>query len=135
MRFLLDTTVCVDYLRGREPAVQRIRASEPEDLVLSSVVVAELRYGAEKSADPRRNHSLLDTLVRELRCVDFDLSAASAYGRVRASLAARGQLIGPYDMMIAAHALSLGLILVTDNLQELRRVEGLQVETWQEPRS
>lgn len=80
MRYLLDTNVCVDYLRGREPVVQRVRDCDPEDLCLSSIVVAELRYGADRSADPRRNHALLDSLVREVRCVDFDLDAASTYG-------------------------------------------------------
>ena len=133
MRYLLDTNVCVDYLRGRKPVVRRLRDSDPNDLCLSSIVVAELRYGAERSADPARNHALLDGLIPEVPCVDFDLDAAAAYGRLRSRLEQRGEPIGPNDLMIAAHALSLGLILVTDNLHEFRRVEGLRVETWREP--
>jgi tRNA(fMet)-specific endonuclease VapC len=131
VRFLLDTTVCVDYLRGRGPVVERIQASDPEAVCVSSVVVAELRYGADKSADPRRNHHLVDALTREVDCLDFDLAAAAAYGRVRVLLEAQGRPIGPNDLLIAAHALALGAVLVTDNLEEFRRVEGLQVESWQ----
>ena len=94
------------------------------------MVVAELRYGADRSLSRNRNHQRLDVLTAEIACADFDLAAASAYGRVRAALEARGRPIGAYDMLIAAHALALGLILVTDNLRELGRVEGLEVESW-----
>lgn len=131
MRFLLDTTVCVDYLRGREPVVARMQASDPETVCVSSVVVAELRYGADKSADPRRNHDLVDALTREVGCLDFDLPAAAAYGKVRSLLESQGRPIGPNDLLIAAHALALGAVLVTDSLEEFRRVEGLRVESWQ----
>ena len=131
MRYLLDTNACVDYLSGRYPAViARIQRSSPEDLRLSSVVVAELRYGADRSGRPRANHSRLDVLVTEIECLDFDLQAASAYGGVRAGLEAAGNPIGPNDMLIAAHALSRGLVLVTDNVREFRRVKRLKVENW-----
>jgi tRNA(fMet)-specific endonuclease VapC len=131
MRYLLDTNVCVDYLNGRFPNVsERIRRSSPGDLCISSVVVAELRYGADRSLSRQRNHQRLDVLTAEIPCADFDLAAAAAYGRVRATLEERGTPIGANDMLIAAHALALGLILVTDNLRELERVEGLEVESW-----
>lgn len=131
MRYLLGTNVCVDYLSGRYPAVvARIQSSAPDDLGLSSVVVGELRYGADRSAHQRTNHSRIDTLVAEIECLDFDLQAAAAYGRVRASLEAAGRPIGPNDMLIAAHALSRRLVLVTDNVGEFRRVKGLRVENW-----
>lgn len=131
MKYLLDTNACVDYFSGRYPAVvARIQRSTPEDLRLSSVVVAELRYGADHSAHPRANHLRIDTLVAEIECLDFDLGAAAAYGRVRAKLEAAGKPIGPNDMLIAAHALSRRLILVTDNLREFRRVKGLKLESW-----
>jgi len=131
MKYLLDTNVWVDYLTGRYPAVlRRIHGSSPQDLCLSSVVMGELRFGAEKSDKRAQNHRFLDTITREVHCVDFDLAAASAYGRLRAALEKRGRAIGPYDMMIAAHALSLSLILVTDNVQEFKRVRQLTVENW-----
>ena len=133
MRYLLDTNAWVDYLTGRHPTVvARIQKSLPDDLCLSSVVMAELRYGAEKSRRKKRNHDLLDTLAREVRCVDFDLDGARTYGELRTTLEKRGTPIGPYDMMIAAHALSLGLIVVTDNEHEFRRVKSLPVENWRD---
>jgi tRNA(fMet)-specific endonuclease VapC len=131
MRYLLDTNVCVDYLRGRHQHVtRRIQQSTPEDLRVSSVVVGELRYGAEKSAHPKRNHELVDVFLDHVASVNFDREAALTYGRVRVALEKRGLVIGPYDLQIAAHALSLGLVLVTDDVREFRRVAGLRVENW-----
>ena len=131
MKYLLDTNVCVDFLNRRYPSVtERIRKSSPEDLCLSSVVVAELRYGADRSERRSENHERIDVLTAEIQCLDFDLAAARAYGRVRSALEAEGAPIGPYDMMIAAHALSQDLILVTDNEREFRRISGLAIENW-----
>lgn len=133
MRYLLDTNTCVDYMNGRWPSVvARVQKSDPYDLRLSSVAVAELRYGADKSARPRENHARIDQLVQDLLCLDFDLDAAAAYGRIRAGLEAMGQPIGPNDLLIAAQALSQGLVLVTNNLREFQRVKGLRMENWRE---
>ncbi|HET7295139.1 MAG TPA: type II toxin-antitoxin system VapC family toxin [Vicinamibacteria bacterium] len=133
MAFLLDTNVCVDYLTGRYPkVVGRIQDSSPEDLYLSVVVVAELRYGADHSARRRTNHARIDVLIEEVEPLDFDLRAAATYGRVRSQLEASGTPIGPNDMLIAAHALSRGLTVVTDNTEEFGRVKGLKVENWRE---
>jgi tRNA(fMet)-specific endonuclease VapC len=131
LKYLLDTNVCVDYLSGRYPQVRdRIHQSSPEDLCLSSVVVAELRYGADKSLRQHENHHRIDLLVQEIPCMNFDVPAASAFGQLRAALERTGQSIGPYDMLIAAHALSLDLVLVTDNIREFGRVPGLRLQNW-----
>lgn len=131
MKYLLDTNACVDYLTRRYPTVtERIQRCSPEDLCLSSVVVAELRYGADKSQRSAENHSRIDVLLDEIPCLDFDPGAASVYGRIRTDLEKRGEPIGPYDLMIAAHALSLRLTLVSDNMREFKRVKGLQVDNW-----
>ena len=133
MRHLLDTNACVDYLTGRYPkVVARLQSSAPDALCLSSVVVAELRYGADHSARRRTNHGRIDVLLDEIECLDFDLRAAASYGRIRAQLEAAGTPIGPNDMLIAAHALSLGLSVVTDNVSEFRRVKGLKVANWRQ---
>jgi len=133
VRHLLDTNACVDYLTGRYPKlVARIQSSSPDDLCLSSVVVAELRYGADHSARRRTNHGRIDALLDEIECLDFDLQAAASYGRVRAQLEAAGTPIGPNDMLIAAHALSRGLSVVTDNVAEFKRVKGLKVDNWRQ---
>jgi tRNA(fMet)-specific endonuclease VapC len=131
MKYLLDTNVWIDYLTGRYPTVvTRIQESQPDDLCLSAVAMAELRYGAEKSRRKRFNHRLLDTLAQEVRCVDFDVDAATTYGEVRTALEKRGRPLGAYDMLIAAHALALGLILITDNEREFKQVRSLAVENW-----
>ena len=131
MRHLLDTNACVDYLTGRYPKViARIQRSSPGQLCVSSVVVAELRYGADHSARRRTNHGRIDALLDEIVCLDFDPLAAATYGRVRAQLEAVGTPIGPNDMLIAAHALSRELTAVTDNVAEFGRVKGLKVENW-----
>jgi len=133
MAYLLDTNACSDYFTGRFPkVVARIQACSPDDLRLSVVVVAELRYGADHGARRRANHARIDALVEEIEVLDFDLRAAAAYGRVRAQLEAGGTPIGPNDMLIAAHALSRGLTVVTDNVAEFGRVKGLKVQNWRE---
>jgi tRNA(fMet)-specific endonuclease VapC len=131
MTYLLDTNACVDYLTGRYPAVaDRIQRSLPADLCVSSIVAAELRYGADNSRYPVRNHSRLDVLLGEIRCLDFDLAASAAYGALRVGLERKGQPIGAHDMLIAAHAISAGAVLVSDNVREFARVKGLSVENW-----
>jgi tRNA(fMet)-specific endonuclease VapC len=133
MAYLLDTNACSDYFTGRYPrVVARIQACSPDDLRLSVVVVAELRYGADHSTRRRANHARIDALVEEIETLDFDLRAAAAYGRLRSRLEAGGAPIGPNDMLIAAHALSRGLTVVTDNVSEFGRVKGLEVENWRE---
>lgn len=131
MKYLLDTNVCVDYLTRRFPRViARVQESSPEDLAISSVVAAELRYGADRSQHAAENHARLDVLLGEIRCLDFDLPAARSYGVLRMALERRGRPIGAHDMLIAAQAVAGGLTLVTDNVREFGRVPNLSVENW-----
>lgn len=131
MHYMLDTNVCVDYLNGRYPnVIARVHACHPEEICVSAVAVAELRYGADHSAQRKRNHARLDVLLGEIRCVAFDQDAARVFGRMRAQLEKEGRLIGPYDMQIAAHALHLSVTLVTDNVAEFARVKDLKFENW-----
>jgi tRNA(fMet)-specific endonuclease VapC len=131
VRYLLDINVCVDYLTGRYPRVaERLQATPPADVAVSAIAVAELRYGADKSARPDANHRALGMFLEDVATLDFDGEAAAAYGRLRTSLERDGMPIGPVDMLIAAQALAARLILVTDNTGELGRVKGLVVENW-----
>jgi tRNA(fMet)-specific endonuclease VapC len=133
VRYLLDTNVCVDYLNGRYPSVRaRLQAESPDEVCTSSIVAAELRYGADRSRRPAENHAVLDRLFAGLNVADFDGVAARAYGRLRTALEASGGPIGPNDMLIAAHAMALGLVLVTDNVSELTRVDDLIVVNWRD---
>lgn len=131
VRYLLDTNVCVDFLNGRFPRVAKKLLGLPPDAVgVSAIAVAELRYGASKSARPTENHRRLDLLLEDLRALEFDSAAGAAYGRLRAALEARGTPIGPHDMLIAAQAIAHDLVLVSADVAEFERVEGLQLEDW-----
>jgi tRNA(fMet)-specific endonuclease VapC len=131
MTYLLDTNVWVDFLHQNHPTVTaHLHAADPDDVWLSSIVLAELRYGADKSQRSARNHAVLDRLSEEASLLEFDEAAASAFGRLRAALERHGRPIGPYDMLIAAQALSRDLVLVTDNVDEFGRIQGLRMENW-----
>lgn len=129
LRYLLDTNICIFAMKGRGGLGDRFER-EGDGLAISSVTLAELAYGVEKSAAPARNAAALAAFAARLAALDFDAAAAEAYGRLRARLERGGRVIGPYDMMIAAHALSRGLAVVTNNRREFDRVEGLAVEDW-----
>lgn len=129
-RYLLDTNICIFVIKGRGPGLAERFAREEAHLCMSSVTLAELSHGVEKSAAPGRNRQALAAFTARLAVVDFDAEAAAACGVVRATLERAGAPIGPYDTMIAAHALSRNLSVVTDNRREFDRVPGLRVEDW-----
>ena len=131
MIYLLDTNICI-YLIKRRPAqvLERFRRCAVGDIGLSTVTLAELQYGVAKSLFPAQNQQALDAFTLPLEVVAFDAAAAVAYGPVRAALERQGTPIGALDLLIAAHALSLGVTLVTNNPREFSRVPGLRVENW-----
>ena len=129
--YLLDTNICAYIVNKRPPHVRQHLARHGADNIgVSSLTVAELRYGADKSSRPVQNHESLDVFLLPLNVYDFGVKAASAYGSVRVYLERRGTPIGPLDTLIAAHALSLGATLVTNNTREFERVPELLVENW-----
>jgi len=131
LKWLLDTNVCVFAIRGKPAELLRRFEQYPVGaLGISTVTLAELRYGADKSGDPARNHRALDLFLAPIEIADFDASAAEYYGKVRTDLEVRGVPIGPLDTMIAAHALRLAVPLVTNNAREFSRVPGLVTEDW-----
>jgi len=130
-RYLLDTNVCVELLRGRSRRIlSRLRRFPGDIGGVSSITVAELRYGAAKSADPAKHERSVNEFLVPLVIFPFEELAAQKYGEVRTELERRGRPIGSLDMLIAAHALSLDATLITGNLREFRRVAGLRVENW-----
>jgi tRNA(fMet)-specific endonuclease VapC len=128
---MLDTDVCI-YIANKKPksVQQKLATLSPEDACLSAVTYAELRYGAEKSRQRSENLETLQRLRLLIAVKPFDESASEEYGIIRAHLERKGQLIGGNDLLIAAHAKSLGLLLVTNNVREFKRVPGLAVEIW-----
>jgi tRNA(fMet)-specific endonuclease VapC len=132
--FLLDTNVCVQYLRGKNARVrQRLTACPTHDVYLCSVVLSELYVGALRSMDPRKNRADVDQFAAPISSLPFDDSAAEVCSRIRHHLESQGTPIGPYDMQIAAIALANGYTLVTHNTKEFSRVPGLSLEDWEIP--
>lgn len=131
MRYMLDTNMCIFAIKKKtENIIRNITSHDPEELCISSITYAELMHGVEKSQAKNRNHLALMMFLSNIQIVFFDDKAAEIYGAIRAELEKKGTPIGPMDMLIAAHAKSLGLIVVTNNTREFQRVEELQVEDW-----
>jgi len=130
LRYMLDTNLCIRVLRDR-PANLRGRFNREADaLCISTIVLTELLVGAEKSSKSVETRREVDRFTARLVVLPFDDAAAAHAAEIRANLERRGQAIGGYDTLIAGHARSLGLIVVTGNLREFSRVEGLRAEDW-----
>lgn len=131
MTHLLDTNVCIDVIRSRQlNLVQRIASYAVDALAISAITVSELQYGVAKSKNPEANRIALLEFLVPFAVISYDEAAAGSYGAIRAHPEHQGTPIGPMDILIAAHALSRGLVLVTNNEKVFRRVPGLAVENW-----
>lgn len=130
IKFMLDTSILIYTINNRPTKVRKRFGLHEGQLCISTVSWGELVYGCEKSSRPEENLADIESMANRLEIAVFDASAAAHFGQVRAELARRGKPIGPYDAMIAGHARSLGLVLVTNNVREFRRVSGLRVENW-----
>ena len=131
MRYMLDTNI-VAYAKNNRPeaVMDRLRKYDPDELCISVITLAELEYGVFNSSNPDRNQLALTLFLAGIEIVPFDDDAAIEYGRIRTDLKRRGTPIGANDLLIAAHAKSRGLVLVTNNTREFERVEGLDLEDW-----
>ena len=130
MRFLLDTNAVIALLNDASSrAAQRTRRQRPTDVAISAIVVHELFYGAFKSRRVTQNVAVIDAL--QFAVLEFDREDARRAGEIRAVLASKGSMIGPYDVLIAAQAVARDMILVTNNANEFGRVPGLRIEDWQ----
>ena len=131
MKFMLDTNICI-YIIKRQPGsvLGRVESHPVGDIGISVITLAELEYGVSKSSKPARNRDALEQFVSSLEVAPFDRQATVAYGKIRALLEKKGDLIGSMDLLIAAHAVTLGIRLVTNNVREFKRVPGLRVENW-----
>ena len=135
MKLLLDTNICIYLIKKKPPSVLRhFNAYAVGTIGISSITVAELEFGVQKSLYPSKNQDALEQFLLPLVILDFNHEAARAYGRLRALLEAQGRVIGALDMLIAAHALSQSLPLATNNVREFSRISGLKVLNWAAPR-
>jgi tRNA(fMet)-specific endonuclease VapC len=128
---MLDTDTCIYIINRRPESVfDRLRAHRVGDIGISAITVSELRYGAEKSSRPEENHEALDSFLTPLEILEYGEAESRTYGMIRSHLERSGKPIGSMDLLIAAHAVSLGAILVTQNTREFERVPDLRVESW-----
>ena len=130
IKYLLDTNVCIYTIKNRPDSVRRTFIEHDGQMCVSTITQMELIYGAEKSVAVVRNLKDVEGFLARLEIKDFDPLAAVHAGQIRAELAKAGTPMGPYDQMIAGHARSLGLIVVTNNVGEFSRVPGIRVENW-----
>ena len=131
MRLMLDTDICIYLIKRKPEAVLRnLRETVPDDVCISAVTMAELLFGVAKTERSERNAAALETFLLPLVVAPFDEVAAHRYGTVRAALEKLGTRIGALDTMIASHALSLDVGLVTNNAREFSRVSGLEIVDW-----
>jgi len=131
MKYMLDTNMCIYIIKKRpENVLKRFKTLDIGDVYISSITLAELMYGVHKSLHQQKNKAALEEFVSPLEIMSFDDDAAIHYGKIRAYLEKQGTPIGSLDTMIAAHAQSLNLILVTNNKKEFSRVPHLKIEDW-----
>jgi tRNA(fMet)-specific endonuclease VapC len=132
MKYLLDTNTCIRYMNGRSEAIRHKLPTIPaRDIVVCSIVRAELAFGVAKSQTPTASAAKLQRFLRPYATLPFDDAAAGRFGQIRAALETAGTPIGPYDMQIAAIALVHGLTVVTHNVREFGRIAGLTIEDWE----
>jgi tRNA(fMet)-specific endonuclease VapC len=129
--YFLDTDICIYVMNGKFPqVVNRLRQAVPNEIKISSIVYSELCYGVKKSSNAAKNQKFLQRFISPFQIINFDAEAAKRYAEIRATLESEGRLIGPNDMLIAASALSINAILVTNNDKEFSRVNNLRIENW-----
>ncbi len=131
MKYLIDTNICI-YIMNKRPAgvIKKFKQFELGEVGISTITVSELQYGVAKSTHRKENQQRLEQFTTPLEILTYDEMAAGAYGYIRFQLEKDGHPIGPLDLLIAAHALSQNLILVTNNDKEFRQITGLKVENW-----
>jgi tRNA(fMet)-specific endonuclease VapC len=131
MKYMLDTNICIYIIKQKPTAVfEKFRNCNPGDICISSITLAELEYGVSKSMHTKKNKFALACFLAPVSVLPFCDNAASVFGDIRVSLEKNGQVIGAYDMLIAAHALSENLTLITNNVAEFNRIDGLSLENW-----
>jgi len=129
--YLLDTNICI-YIINKNPknVVKKLCSLNPQDIKISSVTVSELEYGASKSARRDQNRNAIYNFLSPFEIITFDARDAEIYGIIRAELENKGNIIGPYDMQLAAQALARDLIFVTNNIDEFNRIPKIKIENW-----
>jgi len=130
LQYMLDTNICIYVIKSYPPKLREKFNRLAEQLCISTVTLAELHYGAEKSLRRLENLQAIEHFTARLDVLEFSSKAAAHYGQIRTELERAGKPVGAHDMLIAAHARAEGLIVVTNNTREFARMPGLRVENW-----
>ncbi|MCY4281335.1 MAG: tRNA(fMet)-specific endonuclease VapC [Gammaproteobacteria bacterium] len=130
LKYMLDTNIVIYVIKNRPLNVRKMFKRHSGQMAISAVTLGELIYGAEKSTQPERNLQDIESMTARLEVLPFNETAAIHFGQIRAELMRVGTPIGPYDQMIAGHARATGLLIITNNVNEFKRVPGLRVENW-----
>jgi len=131
MKYMLDTNICIYLIKQKpEKVLRHFKTHSVGDIGISSITLAELKFGGKKSEQVEKNRQALDEFVLPLEIADFDEKAAESYGKVRTALEKEGKPIGSMDMLIGAHALSLSVILITNNTSEFKQIKHLKIADW-----
>ena len=129
--YLLDTNICIYIINKHSPKIiEKISKLNPSEIKISSITVAEMEYGASKSKNREMNRSALKNFLSSFEIINFDIKDAEIYGIIRAGLERNGNVIGPYDIQLAAQALRWGYIFVTNNIEEFQKINSLKLENW-----
>jgi tRNA(fMet)-specific endonuclease VapC len=131
IRYMLDTNVCIGIINNKPPTLrEQLMQISPTEIAISQIVYYELAFGVCNSTHREKNQANLDHFLKYVQVLDWGAEQSLAAAQIRCDLLRKGQPIGPYDLLIAAHALSLNVILVTHNTREYARVDGLRIEDW-----
>jgi len=131
MSYLLDTNTCIYFLnRSSEKIISKMKSLSPSNIKLSSITVAELFFGAEKSKAQKKNRTIVQGFIGNFELIPFDEKCCQNYAKIRATLEKSGSPIGPMDLLIAAITITHNHILVTNNVAEFKRIKGLNLENW-----
>lgn len=131
MHYLLDSNVCIRVMRGTQPETGKCASLYPGDVAVSNVTSYELYVGVAKCARPEEERLKVERFLNTVKCLAMDFPSAIAAAYIRADLERRGEIIGPYDILLAGQAKALGLTLVTANTKEFKRIPGLKIENWE----
>ena len=131
MKYMLDTNICIYIIKEKpKKVINKFQTLDIGDVCISTITLAELEYGVEKSNYSERNRLALSGFLASIEILPFSEKAATEYGKIRANLERQGKAIGAYDLMIGAHALSEKLTLITNNMKEFKRIFSLSLENW-----
>ena len=131
MNYLIDTNICIYIMNNRPPEViKKFKEKDAGQIGISSITVSELYYGVSKSKYQKKNLQRVEEFLTPFEILSYDESASKIYGHIRVQLEKSGDSIGALDLLIAAHALSLNLVLITNNEKEFNRIKSLKLENW-----